>query len=158
MFKSSKKLIDENSAKVVVISSLQGMGTKNKRINLFNRLESLGIKVYDYIDPNFKGDLGGISLPSRVIGIVDYLKTNIECSYVILDDEYHNDYKLMCLNHFKLHPWKGLQEKDLSSIYFKKTNLRVLNKVNYYYRELGTYEYFTNKLISLLKKVRGKKI
>ena len=90
------KLVDKNDASVVMITSLQGNGTKAKRNKLSNMLGEKGINVSDYIDPNFEGSLCGISISSRALGIVDYLKNHSDVSYVILDYEFHNDYKMAC--------------------------------------------------------------
>lgn len=152
-----KELVKENDAKVVVISSWQGTGTKARRDKTTKKLSSVGIDVYDYINPNFNGELGDVSLSSRAIGIIDYLRRNSSCNYVILDDEYHNDYKMMCLNYFRPNMWVGLREKDKDKIYFKSVNLNILNRVTYRYRELGDYEKSVNNLVGVLKKVLEKK-
>ena len=62
---------------------------------LKHQIEGLCIYNIDFINPNFEGNLGDIKLPSRLLGIVDYLKNNEITNYVVLDDEYHNDYKLI---------------------------------------------------------------
>lgn len=74
-------------------------------------------------------------------------------NYLIIDDDYHNDYKLLSLNHFKTRMFKGLLEKDLPKIKFKPVNLNNFKYVNYRYRQLGEYEFFTNEVIKVLKKV-----
>ena len=116
----------------------------------------VGIKIDDFIDPNFKGNLGGVSLSNRVLGIIDYLKEHSNSEYVILDDEYKNDYKMLGLNHLEVDMWTGLEDKSLERISFKKVNLDILNRVNYSYRELGDYELATNNLIKTLKRVLKK--
>ena len=151
------KLVDKNDASVVMITSLQGNGTKAKRNKLSNMLGEKGINVSDYIDPNFEGSLCGISISSRALGIVDYLKNHSDVSYVILDDEFHNDYKMACLNYYKTHTWKGFQSKEIDRIVFKKVNLNTLSNFKYGYRELGAYEKATNDVIKTLKKVIEKK-
>lgn len=80
------------------------------------------------------------------------MKNNELVNYVILDDEYYNDYKLICLNHFKTMLFKGLSYKDLSRIVFKPVNLNNFKQINYQYRQLGEYEVVTNNLIKVLKK------
>lgn len=152
-----KRLVEENSAKVVVISSWQGFGTKRRRNKTEEKLNSVGIDVYDFIDPNLEGDICDMSLSYRCVGIVDYLKKNSLCNYIILDDEFHNDYRLMCFNYFKPSKWVGLKEKDYDKLYFKKVNLNILNKVNYHYRELGAYEKSINNLVLTLKNIVEKK-
>lgn len=70
-------------------------GTEAMRKALKHQIEGLCIYNIDFINPNFEGNLGDIKLPSRLLGIVDYLKNNEITNYVVLDDEYHNDYKLI---------------------------------------------------------------
>lgn len=70
-------------------------GTDARRKELKHQIEGLCIYNIDFINPNFEGNLGDIKLPSRLLGIVDYLKNNEITNYVVLDDEYHNDYKLI---------------------------------------------------------------
>ena len=145
-------LIQMYNAKVVMISSWQRNGTEARRKELKSQFEELCIYDIDFIDPNFEGYLGDIKLSSRLLGIVDYLKNNELVNYVILDDEYYNDYKLICLNHFKTMLFKGLSYKDLSRIVFKPVNLNNFKQINYQYRQLGEYEVVTNNLIRVLKK------
>lgn len=154
---SVKKLKEDNNASVVMITSLQGNGTKIKRDRVSNMLMKKGIEVDDYIDPNFEGSLCGLSIPSRILGIVDYLKNNSDVSYVILDDDFHNDYKMSCLNYYKTGTWKGFQKKDIDKVSFKSVNLKTLDYFSYHYRELGSYEKATNNVIKTLKKVLEKK-
>ena len=154
---SVKELLSKNDAKVVMITSLQGNGTSKRRNRLSKKLNEVGIKVDDYIDPNFDGNLCGISIPSRVLGIIDYLKNNSDVSYVILDDEFHNDYKMSGLNYYKTHTWYGFQRKEIDRITFMKVNLNILSNFKYEYRELGAYEKATNDVIRILKKVLEKK-
>ena len=148
-----KELIKIYNAKVVMITSWQLNGTINRRKYIANRLEEQGIYDVDFIEPNFEGSFLNIDVPDRVLGIIDYLKNNDVSSYVILDDDYHNDYKLLCLNHYRPFPLKGLTYKDLSKISFKKVNLNNFEYINYKYRKLGAYEKVTNGLIKTLKKI-----
>lgn len=148
-----KELIKIYNAKVVMITSWQLNGTINRRKYIANRLEEQGIYDVDFIEPNFEGSFLNIDVPDRVLGIIDYLKNNDVSSYVILDDDYHNDYKLLCLNHYRPLPLKGLTYKDLSKISFKKVNLNNFEYINYKYRKLGAYEQVTNGLIKVLKKI-----
>lgn len=150
-----KKLINTWNAKIVMITSWLQNGTQNKKNKLRNHFEKIGIYDIDFIDPNFVGSLCGIQLPPRLLGIVDYLKNKEECNYVILDDDYHNDYKLICLNHYKPSPLKGLKYKNLSKITFKKVNLNNFEYINYKYRNLGKYEQVTNNLIKVLKMINS---
>lgn len=152
-----KELKKIYTAKVVMITSWQLNGTINRRKYIANKLEDQGIYDIDFIEPNFKGNFLNIEIPDRVLGIIDYLKKQDVSSYVILDDEYQNDYRLLCLNHYKTSPLKGLTYKDLSKISFKKVNLNNFKYVNYEYRKLGAYEQSTNNLIKVLKKVANKR-
>lgn len=147
-----KQLMQLYNAKVVMITSLQSNGTTSKRKKFQQQLEELGIYDIDFVDPNFEGSMCGIKLPSRLLGIIDYLRNNEIANYVILDDDYYNDYKLMCLNHYRTLPFKGLTYKDLAKIAFKPVNLNNFKYINYQYRQLGEYELVTNKLIKVLKK------
>lgn len=153
-----KELIKIYNAKVVMITSWQLNGTTNRRKNIANRLEEQGIYDVDFIEPNFRGNFLNIEVPDRVLGIIDYLKNHNVSSYVILDDDYHNDYKLLCLNHYRTLPLKGLTYKDLSKISFKKVNLNNFEYANYDYRKLGAYEQVTNDLIKVLKKIERNRI
>lgn len=147
-----KILVKKYNAKVVMITSLQKNGTENKRKLLKHQFEELKVSNIDFIDPNFYGSLCDIKLPSRLLGIVDYLKNNEVANYVIIDDEYQNDYKLICLNHYKTMPFKGLTYKDLPKILIKPVNLNNFKYITYQYRQLGEYELVTNNLIKVLKK------
>lgn len=127
-------------------------GVETRRKALKYQFEKLCIYNIDFIDPNFEGSLCDIKLPSRLLGVVDYLKNNEITNYVILDDEYHNDYKLIRLNHFKTMPFKGLTYKNLLKIVLKPVNLNNFKHINYQYRQLGDYEVVTNNLIKVLKR------
>lgn len=150
---SLKQLIESNNAKIVLITSKQHNGTENRRKKIKFDLEKIGIYNIDFIDPNFEGNLYNINIPRRVLGIVHYLKNNKIDNYVILDDEFHNDYKLLCLNYYKTNPNKGLTYKDLPKIIFKPVNLNNFKNINYKYKSLKDYEQVTNDLIKVLKKV-----
>lgn len=153
-----KQLMQLYDAKVVMITSGQMNGTKSRRKRIQQQFEKLGIYDIDFIDPNFEGNLcfkdnlPHIKIDSRLLGIINYLQNKGECNYVILDDDYHNDYKLLCLNHYRTIPLKGLTYKDLPKIKFKPVNLNNFKYIKYQYRQLGQYELVTNKLIKVLKK------
>ena len=145
-------LVQTYNAKIVIISSWQMNGTEARRKLLKYQFEKLCIYDIDFIDPNFEGGLGDIKLPSRLLGIVDYLKNNEIANYVVLDDEYHNDYKLIRLNHFKTMPFKGLTYKDLPKIVLAPVDPNNFKHINYQYRQLGDYEVVTNNLVKVLRK------
>jgi len=155
---SLKRIVDETNGKIVIISSLQGSGTINKRNRVINSLQEVGIFVDNFIDPNFIGKLEGLALSSRIIGIVDYLEKHRQVEYVILDDEYQTEYKLLSLNNYEIDMWTGLREEDVNKIIFIRPDFNILDKVNYKYRELGSYEQATNNLIRTLKKVIDKRV
>lgn len=69
-----KLFVQIYNAKVVMISSRQMNGIETRRKYLKYQFEKLSIYNIDFIDPNFRGSLGDIKLPSRLLGIVDYLK------------------------------------------------------------------------------------
>lgn len=147
-----KQLINYYNAQIVIISSRQQNGTANRRKRIKYQFEKLGIYNIDFIDPNFEGNLFEFKIPSRLLGIIDYLKHNKESNYVILDDDYHNKYKLIGLNFYKTNPNKGLTKKDLPKIAIKPVNYNIFNYITYKYRNLGNYEVATNNLIKVLKK------
>lgn len=144
-----KQLIYKYNAKIVMITSWQMNGTINR---IKYQFEEIGIYYIEFIDPNYKGSLCNIKMPSRILGIIDYLKNNEVANYVILDDEYHNYYKLISLNHYRTNTFKGLTFKDLSKIELKQVNLNNFKYINYRYRQLASYELATNNLIKVLKK------
>lgn len=147
-----RQLISFTNSKIVIISSRQGNGREYIRNKIRDEFKKLKIYNIDFIDPNFEGSLGNIKLPSRILGIVDYLKRHKTSNYIILDDEYSNDYKLMCLNYYKTSTFNGLTYSDLYKIKLKPVNLNNFKHVNYKYRKLGSYELATNNLIKTLKK------
>lgn len=49
-------------------------GIEAKRKALKHQIEELCIYNIDFINPNFEGNSGDLKLPSRLLGIVDYLK------------------------------------------------------------------------------------
>lgn len=151
-----KHLIQRYKAKVVMITSWQMNGTESRRKTIKKLLEKLDISDIEFIDPNLEGNIYDIKIPSRLLGIIDYLKNNQVSNYVILDDEYHNDYKLICLNHYKTIPFKGLTHKDIFKITLKPVNLNNFKDINYQYRQLKEYELITNNLIKVLKKYKTK--
>ena len=148
-----KTIINKNNAKLVIISSLQSNGTINKRNNIINIFYNLGITNLDFIDPNYVGTFLNIKISSRSLGIIDYLKNNNNIKYIILDDEYHNEYRLLGLNYYKTNKYKGLLNKDINNIELREPYTRVFKYINYKYRTLGQYELVTNKLIKILHKI-----
>lgn len=153
-----KELVFKYNAKIVMITSRQGNGTENKRNKIRCLFENLGFNNIDFIDPNYEGNLFDIKLPARLLGIIDYLKKNPFSNYVILDDDYNNDYKIISLNGYRILPSKGLKNDDLNKITFKHVNLDNFKYINYQYRQLGEYELVTNNLIRVLKRIYEKDV
>ncbi len=152
-----KEIINKYRAKLVLITSEQRNGTVEQRNKIIIKLKQLGLDVCDFIDPNFEGDIIDIKIPSRVLGIIHYLNNNPVDKYLILDDDYYNDYKLLSLNYYRTRMFKGLLEKDLAKIEFRPVNLNNFKYVNYRYRQLGEYEFLTNEIVKVLKKIYQKK-
>lgn len=152
-----KYIIDKHNAKVVVISSWLGNGTESIKKRIMKFLNNFNISEIDFIDPNFEGQLCDLKISDRLLGIVDYLRKHRHCKYVILDDDYYNEYKLLKLNNYRTHKWKGLQLKDCNKIKFRENNHNCIDYVNYHYRMQGDYEMVTNDLIKVLKLVKDKK-
>lgn len=154
-------LIKKYDIKIVPISSYIRNGTKNQKNRVTEYLHNLGIEdIDDYIDPNLEGTFLDIKLSSRIIGIIDYLRKNPNINYIILDDEYFNEYHLLGLNYLKTNPNKGLQSKDLKKFQLKKNNHKYLDRVKYQYKDINKYSYlkYTNDLVKVLKKVYERKM
>lgn len=154
------KLINKYNAKIVIISSLFGNGTLGRRKKLIKIFNNFGIYDIDFIDPNYECFFLNVKISGRVIGIIDYLRKNRWINYIILDDEFERKYKYLGLNYFKTNKNKGLLEKDLSKIEFKKVSKKqfeVFDSINYNYRELGDYERVTTNLLKTLKLISEKR-
>lgn len=149
-------LIKQYNISVVPISSHIRNATTNQKNKVTEYLHKLGITdIDDFIDPNFEGTFLNIKLSSRVVGIVDYLIKNPNINYIILDDEYFNQYHLLGLNYLRTNSNKGLQTKDLKKFQLKHNNHRYLSKVKYKYRDINKQSYikYSNDLVKVLKKV-----
>ena len=126
-----KKLIKMYNAEIILITSLQGTGeleTRNKLIKIF---KDNNIHITDFINPNFDGLLLEKNISFRTSGIIDYLKNNKDINYVILDDEFQNEYKLFNLNYYKTKTLIGLKEKDLDKIAFSNIISKRINYLKY---------------------------
>ena len=140
-----KKLVNKYNVEIILITSLQGTGeleTRNKLIKIF---KDNNIHITDFINPNFDGLLLEKNISFRTCGIIDYLKNNPNINYVILDDEYQNEYKLFNLNHYKTKTLIGLKEKDLDRIKFSNIISKRIN-----YLEYQENMYIKNKKIKQL--------
>ena len=146
-----KNIIDNYGARVIVISSWIGNGNKQSKNYIIDFLNKYDIYNIDFINPNYEGSFIGIDISPRVIGIVDYLKRYDKVNYVILDDEYYNEYKLLGLNYYKTNKWNGLQTRDFYNIKFKKSNIKYINYVKYKIKKLGYDEQIYYNLIKTLK-------
>lgn len=67
-------MVQTYNAKVVIISSWKMNGIEARRKALKHQIEELCIYNIDFINLNFEENLGDLKLPSRLLGIVDYLK------------------------------------------------------------------------------------
>lgn len=130
-----KQIINENNAKIVIIGSLLGNGSFENKEYIKNMFKKFNITNIDFIDPNYEGNYLDIKLPSRTLGIIEYLKGNLNYNYVILDDWFDRFYKLLKLNYYKINTWKGLTKIDYHNIIFKKNNLNHIKNINYHYRK-----------------------
>lgn len=125
------KVILEYKAKVVVISSMLVNGTDKKKMLITNMLNRLGITYIDFINPNFVAMFDGKYLKRRVVGIIDYLRLNPHVNYIILDDEYSEEYTKFGLNHLQTHEDIGLRREDYDLIKFSKVDLEASIDVSY---------------------------
>jgi len=149
-----KCIIKKHNAKVVVISSILGNGTEKKKNNIALFLNKLGIYNIDFIDLNFEGYFYNNLLLPRLLGIVDYLRKHLNINYLIIDDEFEQEYNLLKLNHLKTEMWEGLKYEDYYRVTFKSADLEYLKEVKYNYRKLTEEEKVTNNFINVLKLIR----
>lgn len=155
-------LIKKYNLKVVPICSalFVGEGTNNTKKKIVNRLNSYGVFDIDgFIEPNYCGSFLDIELSSRTIGIVDYLKKRGNVNYVIIDDDYKREYKLLGLNHICTKPYIGLTMDVLNDFILKKNTCYGFDKVIYDYRDLSDAKFIvnSNNLVKVLKKVYEKR-
>ena len=123
-----KKIIHEYQAKVVVISSWIMDGREERKIRDF--LDKLGIHNIDFINPNLIGTFENNELNYRFLGIADYLLNNPQINYLILDDEYDDEYNRLNLNHLKTNMDTGLVLSDYNKVAFKKPDLFILSQIS----------------------------
>lgn len=151
-----KKLTITYNAKIVVISSLLGSGEEERKKRFTLYLNKLGFHNIDFIDPNFEGYYLNKRVPSRALGIIDYLKKYPNFPYVILDDEFHTHYRRLGLNYYRTNGSKGLQKKDLEKIEFKITNGRIYNEVEYHNMDALAINRAVSKLVRTLNLIERK--
>ena len=123
-----KNLIKKYNAEIVLITAIQENGNKEIREKIVKIFNKSNINITDFINPNLEGKLLDKKISYRICGIIDYLKNNQNINYVILDDEYQNEYKLFNLNYYKTNTYVGLIKKDLDKIKFSK---KIPNTINY---------------------------
>ena len=140
-----KRLVKKNNTEIVLTTSWQGIGDKKTREKIVKIFNNINIHINDFINPNLDGKLLDKTISNRVCGIIDYLKNNQNINYVILDDEYQNEYKLFNLNYYKTNTYVGLKEKDLDKITFSNIISKRIN-----YLEYQENMYIKNKKIKQL--------
>ena len=127
-----KRLVKKNNTEIVLTTSWQGIGEKKTREKIVKIFNNINIHINDFINPNLDGKLLDKTISNRVCGIIDYLKNNQNINYVILDDEYQNQYKLFKLNYYKTNTYIGLRKKDLNRIKFSNKIPNTINYLDYY--------------------------
>lgn len=155
-------LIKKYNLKIVPIAgSLSiGFGTVNTKKRIINRLNKYGIFNIDgFIETNYQGTFLNKKLSSRTIGIVDYLKKRGNVNYIIIDDEYQREYKMLNLNHIHTKPNEGLTLKYLNDFTLKKNTCYGFDKVYYKFKDFSNSSYIinSNNLVKVLRKVYQKK-
>lgn len=155
-------LIKKYNLKVVPIcgSLSVGLGTVNTKKRIIKRLNSYGVFEIDgFIEVNYCGTFLGKELSSRAIGIVDYLKERGDVKYVIIDDDYQRDYRMLGLNYIHTDPHVGLTMKHLDGFSLKENTCYGFDKVNYDYKDFSCADYIvnSNNLVKVLKKVYEKR-
>lgn len=137
-------------SKVVVTSSNQQNGTLERQKKLRSFLNEFGIYDIDFINPNFRGGtFCGKDISYRTLGILDYLSVNQVSEYLILDDDYANEYKRLALNYYKTSMYKGLKWSDLKNISFSNKIPKI--DIKYQLRPRGMIEEVHHKLIKVLE-------
>ena len=134
-----KEILASSGAKPVVISSWLGWGSDRSINHVKEFLASFDITNIDYIDVNYEGTLNGYYIAPRILGIYKYLEDKEKSLYLILDDDYKNDYKSAKLNFYHTDPDKGLIEEDLPKLKFKKYKNTISNEISlkHYNRAIG---------------------
>ena len=100
-----------------------------KKVITVNRNNFLFLEIITLI--SFLKQSNSTTLKFNIYKIIDYLKNNLNINYVILDDEYQNEYKLFNLNHYKTKTLIGLKEKDLDKITFSNIISKRINYLKY---------------------------
>ena len=155
-----KDIINEYDAKIVLITSNVRLPGKRQYNGIVRYLELIGItNVIGKINYYLEGDFLGLRVSARTWGIIDVLARNKDINYVIIDDEYHNQYKRLGLNYIRTNTYIGLTKKDIVEPIFKKNNIRE-ELLNYHEQSFEDKPYLrnTNNLIKVLRKVYEKRI
>lgn len=137
-------------SKVVVTTSNLQNGTIEKQKYLSTFLNKFGIYDIDFINPNFRdGVFFDKKLSFRALGIIDYFSNHEVGEYLILDDDYYNEYKRLGLNYYKTMACKGLRWNDLKKITFSSNIPKI--DIKYHLRPMGMMEVAHYQLIKTLK-------
>lgn len=80
-------------------------------------LEKEDLEIFDFINPS--ETYSNTDFSPRSCGILDYLQEH-PCSYLILDDEYQQEYEFLKLNYYHTPTLVGLKRQDLSHLSFKQ--------------------------------------
>ena len=132
-----KKIIRDYQSKVVVISSWIMDGREERKRKIIDFLNKLGIHNVDFINPNLTGTFADIELNYRFLGIADYLLNQPQTHYLILDDEYDDEYTKLNLNHVKTNMNTGLVLSDYDKVIFTKPDLSVLSQISIQEKDLS---------------------
>lgn len=111
-----KQLIKEHQAKIVITSSWQGHDGSSRE-KLKKIFEKEGLEIFDFINPS--ENYLNTDFSPRSCGILDYLQEH-PCSYLILDDEYQQEYEFLHLNYYHTPTLVGLKRQDLPHLSFKQ--------------------------------------
>lgn len=119
-----------SQAKVVVTSSWFMFSPKRiERISEF--LAKLKITNIDWIRVDLKATYNGKDFSYRTLGIIDYLYQHPNSCYLILDDEFEEEYDLLNLHHLITNPNTGLVKENLANITFQQPDLMSFSKIKY---------------------------
>ena len=114
---------------LVVITTSWFVFSPNRKEKITAFLNKLGITNIDWLKLGLKGTYQGIPLSYRTLGIIDYLSEHPSINYIVLDDEYDSEYRLLNINHLKTNPNIGLTKEDIKKVSFQKPHPTIVTKV-----------------------------
>ena len=122
-----KEVIKVHQAKIVITSSWQGHdGSSRGKVKKL--LENEGLEIFDFINPS--KFYTNTSISPRTCGILDYLHKR-PYDYLIVDDEYQQEYESLHLNYYHTPTLVGLKKQDLPNLTFKPLSPSQENKKIY---------------------------